>query len=214
MATLAVFSSTTGSLTVAAPAFSYTCGGTERILIVVTSYSSVNIVSTLSYGGVAMSSIGTAGMYYLKNPTTGANNITMTGTLGNSVYLAIVSYTGYDQTFDPTLYYNYSSGTTSPQSTTVTVAIGGSRVIGGFVSAFNTISGSVYAYSPDTILVANTTSSNRSAITDSGDLPPSSRTLTNSSTSGGTTSIISAAGLVIAPSTPTIYASGGFFSFF
>ena len=212
MALLTFDTGSTGSISAASPTLSYTCSGSERLLIVLAIWSSINTLSGIQYNGVALVNAGGSNygqLYYLKNPALGANNLTVTATYGNNINLIICSYNGFDQTTTPVC--TFSNGTTTPQSVDGVVTIGGSRVIGAFLNYFSTVGTSVYT--PDSI-INSLGSSLKGVITDSGDLAPQTRTLTNSSTSGGTITAINAIALIIAPSTPTIYSSGNFFAFF
>lgn len=92
----------TGPFTVA-----HTCSGSNRVLCVnVAVYDSADVPSSVTYNGVAMTSIGSAVngqysvyQYYLIAPATGSNNISVSVT-GNVFDLGIIgiSMTDVDQT--------------------------------------------------------------------------------------------------------------------
>jgi hypothetical protein len=87
--------------------WTHTCTGSNLILLVCVMMSTSRSVSAISYNGVAMtfinrSSGGGAGQtvawYYLINPATGANTVSITIDSSSFCYPSSASYTGVDQT--------------------------------------------------------------------------------------------------------------------
>jgi len=92
--------------------FSHTCTGSDRFLIV--PCASLNngtsdAITSVTYDGVAMTRLGSAlqvpsanwiiYLYYLVNPASGSNTVTVTRNTSNGqTYGAAASYTGVDQT--------------------------------------------------------------------------------------------------------------------
>lgn len=93
--------------------FSHTCSGTNRILLVFISQNSgvsSDVITGVTYNGVSMTRIGisTTGVsmtvyaYYLVNPTSGANNVVVSASVGTEYLRAIsVSYKGALQSGQP-----------------------------------------------------------------------------------------------------------------
>lgn len=88
----------------ASNSYSHTCSGSDRILIVFTTLApgagSVSPTS-ITYNGVALTELGYVdgsssriGLWYLLNPATGANNITVTYASATAWYSWASSYTG------------------------------------------------------------------------------------------------------------------------
>jgi hypothetical protein len=92
--------------TVTSFTYSYTTGGSDRLLIVQLYWQNSRTVSTITYNGVAMTAVVSPldtgggerhGMWYLVNPASGANNLSVTFS-GTTPYVALLSsYTGIDQ---------------------------------------------------------------------------------------------------------------------
>ncbi len=111
--------------------WSHTCTGTDRILIVFG--HQISNISTMRYNGVDMTSFGVTGdvqMWYLVNPTSGANNVVATGSSGYSRFCS-ASYTGVNQASPVHQNAGVSPGTVSTITGTVTTTIGGCWLIMG-----------------------------------------------------------------------------------
>lgn len=101
--------------------FSYTVGaGTKRILIVGIAVVGVQTVTSITYAGTSLTfinSISNAGtalrLYYLINPTSGANNLVWTLSSGVSNQAFLISYSGASQSAQPD-----ASSTGGPTNTT------------------------------------------------------------------------------------------------
>jgi hypothetical protein len=129
--------------------WSHTTSGSDRFLLVHVSQNDIESVSSVTYGGVALTQIGSGvtnggrslALYYLANPATGANDVVVTfgGTSAN-VRCYALSYTGVHQTtpIDSSNSVNNSSGTVS-----TTVVKTNCWLVGGFYdSALATITAS------------------------------------------------------------------------
>jgi len=92
--------------------FSHTCSGSNRILFVgVGPYSAGSTITGVTYNGVSMTLIATSGasavggqhalMYYLINPTSGANNVVVSASSSIKIAAVSASYTGALQTGQP-----------------------------------------------------------------------------------------------------------------
>lgn len=103
--------------------FSHTISGSDTILFVAVSNENAGSMTGVTYNGVAMTEIGTGQgtlhLYYLINPTTGANNVvaTRSGT-SNDFHAWALSYTGVKQTGQP----DADSKATTLTGTVTTVA--------------------------------------------------------------------------------------------
>lgn len=112
---------------------SHTVAGTDRILFVYFYWDTSRTVSSVTYGGVAMTAVGTqndnnggefSNTYYLVAPATGANDVvvTMSGTCG--IEGVASSYTGALQVspIDATRYepHNLETGTAYAEALTAT----------------------------------------------------------------------------------------------
>jgi len=112
--------------------FSHTCSGSDRILLVgITTYAGAggDNVSTVTYNGVAMTRINTeqAGtstprgyLYYLINPSTGANDISISCPASGTILAVSSSYTGAKQSGQPDAENSNSLTTGTSQTESVT----------------------------------------------------------------------------------------------
>lgn len=107
--------------------WSHTCTGSDRILFV-SAYCGTSAAMTATYNGVSMTSVtnlamtGAASgqyirMWYLVNPSTGANNCVLSST--SDMYGFSTSYTGASQTGQPD---STNSGGNASGSTSLTVS--------------------------------------------------------------------------------------------
>ena len=117
--------------------YSHTCSGSNRVLFVkITYYDSMDTVSAVSYNGVAMTLIPGSDVangqyhvewYYLINPATGPNTVSVTMT--GSVYdigIASISVTDAHQT---TPYGTPVTGTGTGTTPSVVVASGATELV-------------------------------------------------------------------------------------
>lgn len=89
--------------------YSHTCSGSDRILFVGVSVRSTRTVTSVTYNGVAMSqsgsTSGTTGilnyLFYLVNPTTGTNTVSITQSAADTITSSSISYTGARQILQP-----------------------------------------------------------------------------------------------------------------
>lgn len=114
--------------------FSYTCTGSNLVLVVVfgTSGGATSHISSVTYAGVTMTQIddknfigdGHSYAYYLIAPATGANNVIIT-TDGTALDMTVesISYTGAAQSGQPDNFaYNTASATANFVESVTTVA--------------------------------------------------------------------------------------------
>ncbi len=111
---------------------SHTCTGSNRYLLVCINTDNVedtNIVTSVTYAGVSMTKIGayadsgsllTLTIWALIAPATGANNVVITQSSSKAIVYSFVSYTGCNQTAQPTTSDNIkvTATTTLPLLTT------------------------------------------------------------------------------------------------
>lgn len=113
--------------------WSHTCTGSNLILIAGFWAESSNTISGVTYNGVSMTQATLSGLtsgnnrvylFYLVNPTTGANNIVATyANSGNLKYGIAESYTGAKQTGQPdAVANNVTNSATSLSNSPTTVA--------------------------------------------------------------------------------------------
>lgn len=88
--------------------WAHTCTGSNLILIVTTTVEQGDRVTSVTYNGVAMTqgikasnSTDELYIYYLVNPSTGANNIVVNVSPSSDIHGASASYTGASQTGQP-----------------------------------------------------------------------------------------------------------------
>ena len=121
--------------TSATPSTTYTCGGVNRIVFVfLTTTSTTDNITGISYAGVSMTratfganvtSIGTAYVYYLINPSTAAGaSVTISKSDAvQTTYCQIISYTGAKQSAQPDASNTFSDiASTSSTHSLTTVA--------------------------------------------------------------------------------------------
>lgn len=113
--------------------WSHTCSGSDRILIVGV-YDGLNNVTGVTYNGTSLTACGNLAMsggasgqnirlFYLINPSTGANNCVVSASASGSLYGTGMSYTGAKQTGQPdSQNTGGSASTTSLTVNTTTVA--------------------------------------------------------------------------------------------
>jgi archaellum component FlaF (FlaF/FlaG flagellin family) len=105
-----------------------TTSGSDRILIVGVNTASAALTS-VSYGGQAMTNIRSdnngasahTSLWYLKNPPTGTNTVTMLVSIVSNVAAGAISFTGVDQT-TPIATHNGATGTSTTPSVSVTTS--------------------------------------------------------------------------------------------
>lgn len=202
---LAYDSSSGGAGSTSTLTFSHTCSGTNRLLLVSVTVPQASSVTSVTYNGVSMTGITSqnapldlrAYLYYLINPTSGANNVVVTLNGSNFKSANSVSYTGANQYLQPDAFNSAASYTVnntvigsscwivSTIGTEGTWTAGGSYVVRG-----GQVSGGYYNYLEDS-----------NAIISSG-----SNTVTFTGTPTGRDAIIAAS---INSASSTLYWVGG-----
>lgn len=110
--------------------FSYTTSGSNRILFVgIASLFGGDNVTAVTYGGAAMTLISKSAingfggsqqyLYYLINPASGANNVSISVPSGNELAVGVASYTGALQSGQP----DASATNTATSSSTASVSV-------------------------------------------------------------------------------------------
>lgn len=106
--------------------FAHTCTGSDRFLATGIKLYGSDDITLVSYGGIAMTHIGTvallsegnrAVLYGLTAPASGANNVVISRTSSNHIVATAASYTGVSQTGQPE-----ASGTDADAANTTTPA--------------------------------------------------------------------------------------------
>ena len=106
-----------------------TAGSNRGLAVFV--YASTNNITGATYNGVSMTAVqnllmtgGAAGQYlyeyYLANPATGSNTVTVSSSSGMGGYISAVSYTGTKQTGQPDASNTGGSASTTSLTTSVT----------------------------------------------------------------------------------------------
>lgn len=108
--------------------YSHTCSGVDRILFVGVSVRDTRTVTGVTYNGVSMTQSGslstTTGiknyLFYLVNPSTGSNTVSITQSASDTITSCSISYTGAAQSGQPdaTSVGGPSSGVSYSQSVT------------------------------------------------------------------------------------------------
>lgn len=129
--------------------YSHTCSGSNRLLVIGIDgplSGTGNTITSVTYGGVAMTQVSGSPidkggrffyLYYLVNPTIGANNISVTFSSTDYIAITAASYSGVLQTGQPDA--TNTSQVTSGASNTVAVTTIADRcwVMGASRSASN-----------------------------------------------------------------------------
>lgn len=108
--------------------YSHTCSGSDRILFVGVSIRNTRTITSVTYNGVAMtqsgSSIGVGTvvdyLFYLVNPATGTNTVSITQSAADTITSCSISYTGASQTGQPDATSTGGPTTTTSYSQSVT----------------------------------------------------------------------------------------------
>lgn len=123
---------------------SHTCTGTNGILFVGVSGIIGDVLSGVTYGGVAMTQTAKLQvpadryvyLYHLVNPATGANDIVATNTITlNNAFIFGASYTGAKQTGQPDATNTNSAVAATTLATSVTTVADNCWVVGMFGSS-------------------------------------------------------------------------------
>lgn len=131
--------------------FSHTCSGARRLLWVgVFAYSTNDVVSSVTYAGVAMtkrasrveSTRGYVYLYSLENPATGANNVVVTSSSSVNLKAAAASYTSTSQTGVPDATAGKTVSNSQSASISVTTVAKNCWVVGYFANASPIVAGS------------------------------------------------------------------------
>lgn len=120
---------------------SYTCSGTNRLLMVYAFRENSETVTGITYNGTAMTlatskaqGTSTAYAYYLINPATGANNIVVSFSGASSNCIAgAISYTGVKQSAQPDAINSSSSASATSLTTSVTTVADNAWISGFFI---------------------------------------------------------------------------------
>jgi hypothetical protein len=113
--------------------FSHTCTGADRLLFV-NVHTDSNVVTGVTYGGVAMTKIyGQSTDFYntvwaLVAPATGANNVVISCSSSVNIIPMAISYTGCDQNL-PTIFAT-ATDASSPQTVNATTVADNSWLMG------------------------------------------------------------------------------------
>ena len=108
--------------------FSHTCSGSDRILYVM-AFTRSDVTTGVTYGGVAMSQVGTTitegtdrySIWQLIAPATGANNVVITGGASTSLVIGCSqSYNGAKQSSQPDNNTQQGPTTTATLTSTLT----------------------------------------------------------------------------------------------
>jgi hypothetical protein len=120
-------SGTTGSGTTVT--YSHTCSGTNTILFVAACSYTADRITGITYNGVSMTFINKTSrstafisLYYLINPSTGANNVVVSSSPSDTIHSISVSYAGVKQSAQPDNNTTTSAGTQTVATTLTTVA--------------------------------------------------------------------------------------------
>jgi len=108
--------------------YSHTCSGSDRILFVGVSVRSNRSVTSVTYNGVSMtqagSTSGTSGilnyLFYLINPASGSNTVSVTQSSADTITSCSISYTGAKQSGQPDATSSGGPTTTTSYSQSVT----------------------------------------------------------------------------------------------
>ena len=118
----------------------HTTSGTNRGLCVYV-YAGTDVVTGVTYNGVGATFVNkllmtgaAAGQYiyfyYLHNPASGSNTVTVTSSGNLGGYISAVSYTGVKQTGNPTQNNTQASASTASLTTSVTTTENNSWLVG------------------------------------------------------------------------------------
>lgn len=114
--------------------FAHTCTGSQRFLFVST-LTDTNVVTGMTYGGVAMTLLVSQAtdyhttIYGLINPASGVNNVVISCSGSTNIIPQAISYTGVDQTTLPTV-TNTGTDASSPQTLSLTTTVNNSWIMG------------------------------------------------------------------------------------
>lgn len=181
--------------------WSHTCSGTDRGLFVITDASDTGGTSGVTYNGVAMTKIGSnftlvdriLNLWYLANPASGANNISVTFT-GGFMRVAAASYTGMAQSGQPEA-QGQTTNTSTSISQSVTVATANAWLIG----IAGADGGSLSAGTNTTVRVSTGGSTIYAIIDSNGPQATGSRSLAATMSSGSNGINIGSFAPVVAP---------------
>lgn len=129
---IAVNTTSSGSASATSVTVAHTCTGSNLILFVGlwVQDGGANTVTGVTYNGVAMTQVGrvtnatteSTYLYFLVNPSTGANNIVASKSASDLIQLGAVSYTGAKQTGQPDASTTNTGTGTSLTTSVTTVA--------------------------------------------------------------------------------------------
>lgn len=151
--------------------FSYTCSGTNRVLVAMTASDGANTATDVTYGGVALTKIDSdrtanhpINLWYLINPASGSNTLSATGFANAGNYVVALSLTGVKQN-NPLEVSNGGTGSgTSMTRTVITTSDNCWAVLAGTTGGVTAIT----AGSNSTIVTSAINSDSTSALFQSG----------------------------------------------
>lgn len=191
---IAFDASSVGTSNFSAPAsisWSHTCSGTNRILFVVACSSNPDVVSGVTYNGVAMTKIGASvqntnadwvSLWYLIAPATGANNVVVTGNSTSGLFGVSSSYTGALQTGQPDASGGNATATSTTFSASATAVASNCWAILGVVTGNSSVS----AGSGTTLRQNQSQPNSRASILDSNGVVATGSVTLNATSPGNT----------------------------
>lgn len=212
---IAFDNSTSASGTLTSTSFSYTCSGSDRLLVLfLDRWTTSGYPSTVSYNGVAMTLLGEHSIrrrwtvYYLINPDSGANTFVLSGLPYAHYTLSLVSYTGVKQSSFPDASDFTQQGTGTAVSTSLTTVADNCWVISGSLIEAN-VAGEPAAGTATTRRTGTNRSANSASISafdnNAAKTPAGSVSLEGTSAVSRTQNFLT---ISIAPSTATATNSG------
>lgn len=139
---LITYDAFSGTVQTADPvSWAHTCSGVSRLLVVGVSHHSAQAIVTVKYNAVAMTRIGNeitqdvnqTSLWYLINPTSGANNIVIDYSLASGTVAAAISFNNAMASSQPRA-YNSDQGAGGNPSHVVTSLL--NDIVVSFVSNF------------------------------------------------------------------------------
>lgn len=155
---IAVDSSSAGQTfsNVSSSSWTHTVSGSNRVAYVCVCWSSGRTITAITFGGVAMSLVGTymttgfggtngyISLYRVTNPSLGDNTVSITYSGANYGVAGSISLTGVDQTTPESSAQN-ATGTSTAPSVTKTLTTSDNLVLGSFLADFGLSSTGVTA---------------------------------------------------------------------
>jgi len=161
------------------PSFTVSATTTQNVLVVFTTERDGKTVTGVTYNSVALTALDTADLgvssyktrsWYLKNPATGTNTISVSSTGSGDIMTSAISYSGVDQTIVIDTHSGFN-GSGSPITTTLTASTASSTML---LSGSN-LDGNFSASTGSTL---ETSASDRSPIFSKSDISSGSNSMT------------------------------------